>query len=229
MSLPASSLCHTEWHKDNWQIGIYYNNLFSAYWPQPSCRLLTYFCKFFFCISVCSMWPQFLRVHSWSLCHIFVMTRWHTSVRANKFNFHLNLLGWFLCELHLCQETPRKSRKNSGQGWEAAKTCRNCDSTESGLTWCDCQNQCSRSPARLMQYGAWHHFASTRGSIKASLLPNVVSRSRSGAFANIGKTEWVRVLIKVLAYLTVVGHDNPKGDTPSVSAFSWNFSGSSVR
>jgi len=161
MPFPALSVCRTERHTNTWQIEIYYKNVFSAYWLQTSCRLLTHFCKFFlyqYLLDVATVSSSTLlkfttHIRNNTATHVFQIQQ------LNKFNFHLNLLRCFSCELLLCQETPRKKSKNSGQVWEAAKICHNSDSPENGLTWRDCQNQSSRSPALPLQYRAWHHLA----------------------------------------------------------------------
>jgi len=149
--------------------------------------------------------------------------------QLNKFNFHLNLLRCFSCELLLCQETSRKKSQefrlglrgdqNLPQLWQPGK-----------------RVDLTRLPKSVFKkssttFAVWGLTSSCINPwiYKGKVLPKVVSRCRSGASANIVQTAWVRVLIKVLADLAVVGHDNPKGDFLSMTAFSWSFFGRSVR
>ena len=50
------------------------------------------------------------RVRNNTATHVF------HSQQLNKFNFHLNLFGWFSCELLVCQETPRKKSQGFRSG-----------------------------------------------------------------------------------------------------------------
>ena len=50
------------------------------------------------------------RVRNNTVTHVFHIQQF------NKFNFYLNLLGWFSCELLLCKETPRKTSQGFRSG-----------------------------------------------------------------------------------------------------------------
>jgi hypothetical protein len=52
-------------------------NIYATCLLHPSYILRTHLCKFF-CVSMCWMWPQFLRV-TWSRWHLSIITQWHVS------------------------------------------------------------------------------------------------------------------------------------------------------
>ena len=121
---------------------IYYKKCVCCLSATPSYILLTNLCNFL-CVSVCSMWPPFLRVTSWSRRHMFIITRRHLSssiLCTTQQAFLLSQVHWGTASP---SSTPMKSQKDSDQGWELAKSCHIFDDPFSGMTWRKGQKRCS--------------------------------------------------------------------------------------
>jgi len=110
---PATNCVSTGWRTNSWHMEIYCKKCICSR------------CVWFVCVSVCSMWPPFLRVTSWSRRRVFVITRTthvflDSSTQLNKLSSCLRSIG----EERLLQESPWKVTRihNGKESWPRVAT-----------------------------------------------------------------------------------------------------------